>query len=244
LVEAATDAVLCARGGYGASDLLPLLEWDTLTRAKEKVLVGFSDASALHSGLFARLGWRGIHGPMPATGLWGKNSTDDVSMLMRFLEPGEAFNSFALRPISAGSEVSQGWLFGGCFSVLTNLIGTPYFPKSLEDAFLILEDIDEAPARLMRYWNQWIQSGILRGVRAIILGEFVSLGGDVADNPNFLFEQFAKRSRIPVYSAASLGHVSPNFPFVIGARAEINAGRLSWRADQQSSRIPQTEKLA
>ena len=85
LVEKNTDLVWAARGGYGASDLLPLLDWRRLEAAGEKILVGFSDVSALHSALYARLGWRGWHAPMPATALWRQQSHADIDQLLRFV---------------------------------------------------------------------------------------------------------------------------------------------------------------
>ena len=69
LFEESTDIIMCARGGYGASDLIAALNWDKLSEIKEKPIVGFSDISALHSAFYKKLGWRGIHAPMPATAL-------------------------------------------------------------------------------------------------------------------------------------------------------------------------------
>jgi muramoyltetrapeptide carboxypeptidase len=70
LFEEGTDAIWCGRGGYGCSDLLPLIEWDKLKRIRPKLCIGFSDISALHSALWTKLNWHGLHAPMPATELW------------------------------------------------------------------------------------------------------------------------------------------------------------------------------
>ena len=59
-------AVLCARGGSGATRLLDLLDWDAMLRAEPKVFVGYSDATALHEALATRLGLSSLFGPMPA----------------------------------------------------------------------------------------------------------------------------------------------------------------------------------
>ena len=65
LQETASKVILCARGGYGASELLPLMDWHSLKNVNPKLLVGFSDVSALHSAIYTKLGWPGLHAPMP-----------------------------------------------------------------------------------------------------------------------------------------------------------------------------------
>ena len=221
LIEPGTDLVLCARGGYGASDLLPLIAWQELAHFPEKKLVGFSDISALQSALWTKLTWRGIHGPMPATALWGKNGSDDIAMLFDVIEGSPHTFEHPLEAVAGIGKTVEGWLFGGCFSVLTNLIGTPFFPISLNGCILVLEDISEHPARLMRYWNQWQQSGLLVGVKAVVLGTFLDLGDEIPDSSPAILREFALRSGLPTFHCAKIGHISPNLPFQIGAKAEI-----------------------
>jgi muramoyltetrapeptide carboxypeptidase len=237
LVEKETDLVLCGRGGYGASDLLPLIDWKAVAKCSEKMIVGFSDISAIHSALYTKAGWQGIHGPMPATTLWGKNSGDDIAMLFQVIEGKQGQFTHALRPIAAGHGGHiHGRLFGGCFSVLTNLIGTPFLPRSLRDSILILEDVSEHPARLMRYWNQWIQSGLLVGVQAIILGTFLDMGDEIPDSAPGVLSEFALRSGLPTFHCSNIGHISPNLPFQIGVGAEIRDNNLLiWTTDKQAS---------
>lgn len=234
LLEDSSDVVMAARGGYGASDLLDLLDWQKLKRAKPKLIVGFSDISALHSALYAQLGWPGLHAPMPATTLWRQNGSQDVDALLKnlgkFLEGGETSGSLALTPVSQGVPARvEGKLFGGCFMIMTNLIGTPYFPKSLGGHVLFFEDTDEHPGRLLRAFNQWNYSGALKDVRAIVIGYLKGLGDKIPDCAPFVYERFAARTQVPVYSTPLFGHTSPNFPLMVGAPAVIEEGRLSWR---------------
>lgn len=234
LTEDSTDVVMAARGGYGASDLLASLDWKKLGSAKPKLLVGFSDISALHSALYARLGWPGLHAPMPATTLWKKNGAEDVAALLanlgRFLGGGETSGSLPLTRVSRNAPAKiDGTLFGGCFTVLTNLIGTPFFPTSLAGHVLFFEDTSEHPGRLMRAFNQWRYSGALTGVRAIVLGSLRALGEKITDDAPFVYARFADQTTIPVFSTPLFGHTSPNFPLMVGAAAEIDGDRLTWR---------------
>lgn len=218
-------AILCARGGYGASDLLPHLPWGKLRTVRPKWLVGFSDISALQSAFFAKMGWPSIHGPMPGTDLWGKNGSDDIALLLHHLSGAKNLEG-KIRVSSVRSsslKTAEAWLFGGCMSVLCNLIGTPYFPHSLRGALLFLEDTGEHPGRVLRMLNQLLYAKILDQASGILLGNF-------GDDPNLkgLPEEIAKRVSIPVYTSNDFGHLSPNFPLVIGAKVMMNRDHLHW----------------
>lgn len=235
LREPWSDFILCARGGYGASDLLPLLPWPELAQLQPKLVIGFSDVSAIHAALYSQLGWLGLHGPMPATALWSDDdgaNTDDIDALVNNLEHWLTGICSGSIPISAVSGVHpgqlKGKLFGGCFTVLTNLIGTPYFPRSLADHIVFIEDTDEHPARLMRALNQWIQSGVLNGVKAVVIGHLRNLGAQIPDCAPFVLQQFARRLEVPVFHSPLFGHTQPNYPMMIGAEATIEGDRLTW----------------
>lgn len=235
LTEEKSDVVISARGGYGASDILPLLDWPTLARAKPKVLVGFSDVSALHSALYTRLGWVGVHGPMPATVLWRKEGKgEDVDALLDVLRKvagsSPVTGSIPLTRVGSKAKTAvEGTLFGGCFTVLTNLLGTPYFPRSLAGHVVFIEDTDEHPGRLARALNQWVQSGTLAGVRALVVGHLRGLGEKIPDNAPFVLEQLARRcGDLPVFHSPLFGHTSPNFPLMVGADAAIRNDTLTW----------------
>lgn len=239
LSEEASDFILCARGGYGASDLLPLLEWGLISTWKPKMIIGFSDVSALHSAFYSICQWPALHAPMPATSLWEKNSSLDIDELFSILSDiktqKKCHGSISLVDVCQhGKDPISGTLFGGCFSVLTNLIGTPYFPQSLKNHIIFIEDIDEHPGRLMRALNQWQHSGALQGVLAIVVGYLKSLGEKIPDNASFVLDQIAHRvAPIPVFHSPLFGHTSPNFPLLIGSQARISRGnnlQWSWKA--------------
>ena len=240
LTEADTTAVLCARGGYGASDLLPYLPWSTLQKTKPKLLIGFSDISALHSGLYAKLNWPSLHGPMPATEYWLANGQyGDLTRLFDLLSCPVKQGSMVLQSLNDLHPRTSGWTFGGCFSVLTNLIGTPYFPKTLSGSILFWEDIGETDLKLCRYLNQWLYSGVLSGVSAIVLGSFTGLshnpveGRQIKCNIWQLLKEHLKATGIPLFSSEEFGHQNPNYPIIIGANAFIENSCLTWQLSQE-----------
>lgn len=224
LAEKNIGTIWCARGGYGASDLLGLIDFEYLKGTTPRLIVGFSDVSALHSAFYAQLQWPGLHAPMPATSLW-RNSGEDILQLRAILSGAKGGRVPLTETVS--SPVT-GKLFGGCFSVLTNLIGTPFFPKSLAGHILFFEDTGESPGRLCRFFNQWMYSGVLNGVKGIVLGDFRDCG-----NPRhfkqYIQAQLESRTDIPVFGQGQFGHCSPNFPLMIGANARVEGNFLHWQ---------------
>lgn len=239
LLDPEIQIILAARGGYGASDLLPLLPWDKLKKGPEKFVVGFSDVSALHSAFYSQLGWRGIHGLMPSNSYWGQGGFHgDVDALCTILaNPYHTTGTLTIgRSFVDGKEVSgpsiSGKLWGGCFSVLTNLIGTPYFPRTLADHVIFWEDIGENPGRLMRFLNQWLQSGALQGVKGIVMGRFVDCDDEGGTLAGRLPREVAQRTGLPVFESEDFGHCSPNFPLMVGAHAKVTQSQLTWTAKE------------
>ncbi|MFK7823409.1 MAG: LD-carboxypeptidase [Oligoflexales bacterium] len=229
LLEPESQIILCARGGYGASDLLPHLPWAKLGSIRHKWIVGFSDISAIHAAFWTVLSWPGIHGPMPGSALWDLNSTEDIDFLLHLMSQSEKAGSIPLSPLNnIGAAPLQGRLFGGCMSVLCNLIGTPYFPQSLKDYYIFLEDTGENPGQLIRHWNQLIQSGALSGALGVIWGHLKNLDSSLEEEE--VKRELAERSPIPAWSTIEFGHLSPNWSLVIGANAKLDskACQLNW----------------
>ena len=222
--------VLAARGGYGASDLLRYLDWSALSSLPKTVVVGFSDISALQVALYAQLGWPAIHGPMPGSSLWSNGP--DVDCLVRLLSSPRPWNSaIGVSPFGSSSTDTtvQGTLIGGCLSVLSALIGTPYFPKTLQGHILFLEDTHETAERVLRFWNQWLDCDLVAGLAAVVVGRFTDLSG--GHDEEWLVTRLAERCTVPLFRSPDFGHISPNHPLVIGADARINGGVLNWRLD-------------
>lgn len=220
------DAVIAGRGGYGCSDLLDEIPWDEFATLPPKLLIGFSDISALHSAFYSKLQWPSIHAPMPFASYPFDPHSRDVRNLLKLLSD-YAFEASVNSSQQWGSfPTDRSLLFGGCFSVLTNLIGTTYMPN-LDDHIVYFEDINEHPAKILRNLNQWSHSGVLQNAKGIIIGSFTGLdefGFDKSD----ICEEFHQRLNLPILSSEDFGHCFPNMPIGIGFLGQYADNRLTW----------------
>ena len=226
-------AIWGGRGGSGCSLLLPLLDY-ALIRSHAKILVGFSDITALHLAIHRHAGIVTYHGPA-AISTFSDYSVAQLRAVL--MEPqreltihGAAENrarataepAFAERVIRAGT--ATGPLVGGNLAVLTALVGTPYAAR-MKGAIAFLEDINEAPYRINRMLTQLDQSGDLRHAAGAMLGVFVRCEATPGEPSLTLAETLEDRFgalQIPSASGFSFGHVRHHFTIPLGIRARLD----------------------
>ena len=143
-------------------------------------------------------------------------------------EPGlDAINSIASGEITTGARASfcikKGQLWGGNLSVLTSLLGTPYFPD-IKGGILFLEDVAEHPFRIERMLTQLLHAGVLGRQKAIVLGQFTEYklvphdrGYKLQTVVNWLRQQI----KAPVLTNLPYGHVATKVLLPVGATADL-----------------------
>lgn len=188
-VDPRFSVVWSARGGYGAARLLPYLEQMTAERGipDRKLLLGYSDATALQEYVRNRWGWATMHAPMPAMRKFCIQKRDEWNSLIHFIYGGTEgkvvkapWEKKALKFINAAPKTAiEAELTGGNLSVWTSLIGTPFAPQS-KGKMLFLEDVDEPLYRIDRMLHQLAQAGAFKEVKAILLGNFLNCRDTVA----------------------------------------------------------------
>jgi muramoyltetrapeptide carboxypeptidase len=163
-------AIVCARGGAGALQLLPLLNDPRVFLDDPKPLIGYSDVTFLHL-LLQRYGLVSFHGPMVARGLDG--AVDEPSLVHAITGSGLPFESSAvnLRALCAGA--GEGMLRGGCLSIVAAAAGTPWALLPQEPTILFLEDVGEPPYRIDRLLRQLRLSGAFAHLQGLVLGEML-----------------------------------------------------------------------
>ena len=223
--------LIAARGGYGCLRLLPHLDY-AAAQAHPKLIVGYSDVTALHLALWRHAGLPGISGPMVATD-WP--DLDPVSEAQFWaLARGETCDALTgpsgerLRPLREG--MAEGPLLGGNLSMIVRLVGTPYLP-SLDGAILFVEDVGEAPYRIDALLAQLRLAGAFDKLGGLVLGAFTRWRPDTdpertMPSPDEIFREYFGDARFPVAHGLVYGHfpVKNSLPVGIRARLQVTSG--------------------
>jgi muramoyltetrapeptide carboxypeptidase len=227
-------AIFAVRGGWGSARLLPYLDWK-LIRANPKLLIGFSDITALHMAIAAHGGFTTIHGPNGGSA-WGKASVehfkavafDGATPTLTNPDAGEdRLVQRRWRTQAIGQGKARGRLLGGNLTVLTALAGTPWLPD-FKGAILFLEDVDEAEYRIDRMLTQLGQAGVLSGLSGVVFGQCTNCVGSSSGNyGGFTLSDVLRhhlgRLGIPAFQGAWFGHIADQFSLPVGVMAEIDA---------------------
>jgi len=216
-------AVFAARGGYGSMRLLSGLRVAGLA---PKLVIGFSDVTAIHLALQAA-GWVSVHGPV-VTEL-ARQPAWAIDRLFHLLESPDT-PAPALEGATVNGGVVEGPLVGGNLSLLTRLLGTRHLPV-LDGAVLLLEDVGERPYRLDRMWTHLALAGILDRVAGIALGEFTGCEEPDEDYGGAdVLAALVAETELPCIRGLPIGHGTVNVPVPLGGRVRLDgrAGRLAF----------------
>lgn len=231
-------AIICLRGGSGAARLLPLLDYD-LIRRNPKVLLGYSDVTALLNAIHAQTGLVTFHGPM-ATGSWNRFNVEQFQRLffqrelMQYRNTADAGDELVQRKnrtVTITGGKARGELVGGNLTVLTALAGSRYLPD-FDDKILFLEDVSEAPYRIDRMFSTLRLMGALERIAGLVFGECTDCNpGDGYGSLNLaqIFDDYLRPLKIPAYRGAMIGHIREQFIVPVGGKVEMDADAGTFR---------------
>ena len=233
--DAAVRAVLPIRGGWGSARVLPYLDFDVIAR-NPKVVLGYSDITALLLSIHAKTGLITFHGPN-GLGRWDAWS---VEYLRRVLFNGEAVTMENPQKLSADRNslvqtehrvrtitpgVARGRLLGGNLTVLTAILGSPYLP-SWDGAILFLEDVGEDLYRIDRMFTQLKLAGVLDKIRGFVFGTCAECGpgeGFASLTLEEILADHVKPLGVPAWFNAMIGHQTPQWTVPVGGEVEVVA---------------------
>jgi len=231
-----TKAILCVRGGYGAPRILPLLDY-ALIRAHPKILVGYSDITALHCALLRNSGLVSYHGPMLNSDLIKEHCPQFTvrSLLRTLMEPvapgsiRDGYNGKTTKVLRAG--IATGRLLGGNLTLLCSILGTPFQPD-FRNRILFFEDLDEVPYRFDRLLTQLLNAGLLQQVAGVAVGINVNCtdpkarkSGEYRQSLEEVLRDRLEPLRVPIVMGLPFGHVRHNATLPVGLRARLDGER-------------------
>lgn len=234
-------AIMAISGGYGSAQLLPHLDYKRIQN-NPKILIGYSDITALLNGIHRLTGLVTFHGPVAIS-----TFTDFTQKYFyRVLGENQAIGEIEDAPFEDNLQTSnriwafrkgigEGKLIGGNLTLLQAMMGTPY-EIDTKDALLFFEEVDEAPYDLDRILNQFKQAGKFDQCKGVLFDKLPSIkpysrtaGFNNSLSVEEVIADIFDEYDFPVCIGFSLGHIKdkPTLPLGIRARLDANTGRLS-----------------
>lgn len=231
------DVALISRGGYGLTRILDRIPYAEVARAIDSGtrFVGISDFTAFQAALYASTGHSSWAGPALCEGFGVEGVPDDImedcfndlvvgqgeGTGWRQDKNGES--NFGALGSAEGALASDAVVWGGNLSVLTSLMGTPYFP-AIEGGILFLEDISEHPYRIERMLTHLLWAGVLQRQQAVLLGQFTGYqlsSHDRGFKMASVVEWLRSKVNVPILTNLPYGHVQTKVLLPFGAKADL-----------------------
>jgi len=228
-------AVWAIRGGSGCISLLKHLDYD-LIRANPKVLLGYSDITALHLAIRRHAGLVTFHGPVASS---TPSPYSDGHLLSVLMEPRPTMTiamapenaqraatepHYAVRTVHGGT--ATGPLVGGNLSLVSALAGTPY-AADWRGGILFIEEVNEEPYRIDRWMTQLDLAGGFEHAAALMIGICDNCGPQ-GEGPSLTldetFDVHLKPLHVPAVTGYSFGHIRNQFTLPLGIRATLDTG--------------------
>jgi len=222
--------MIYARGGWGSARVLPLLDYDAIRR-NPKVLLGYSDATALLTGVHAKTGLVTFHGPNPLNTFSAKYfrhvvmNGEQVTMINPTDKTEETLVQTENRVRTIKGGKANGRIFGGNLTVLTAIMGSSYLPE-WDNTILFLEDVNEAVYRVDRMLTELSLAGVLDKIKGFVFGRCTDCQPDNSYGSLTLeqvLEEHIKPLGIPAFSGSMIGHIEQQFTIPLGIDVEIDA---------------------
>ena len=211
-----SSAVWAIRGGYGAAKIIPFLEAIDPPK-KSKLLLGFSDITAIHLFLQHQWKWSTLHSPVLNQII---NNVDLLNPIKEFIfgEKSIHYTGFTpLNELARNKQIIEAPITGGNACLVQTSMATSWQIKS-KNNIIFLEDVGERGYQIDRMLNHFLQAGVFDQSKAVIFGQFLpGLEPDGADLCFRAIENFAKELKIPALYFPFIGHsLENNLPLPLG----------------------------
>ena len=218
-------AILFARGGYGLTRILDVLDLGGLRR-RPKTLLGYSDATALFMALQRRSPYLVNYGPVVSE-LGRRGSFDEATFWSALYGRGPAWKIGFDRKAVVRHGRGTGLLMGGCLTLLVNLLGTPHDPD-YRGSILFWEEIGEEPYRIDRMLTQLRNAGKFDALQGMIVGSVTGCTprkGSASASVGKIIEEVAAAVSFPVVRGLKAGHVGKKITLPLGVRGVLDTKR-------------------
>ncbi len=240
-LDDSVKAIIAIRGGYGSAQLLPYLDYELIAK-HPKILLGYSDITAILNGIHHKTGLVTFHGPV-AVSTFTEYTTKYLFKVLGEAKPvGEIEDAPYAGNLQSSNRVwtyrggtGEGRLVGGNLTLLQSLLGTPYEFDG-RGALYFIEEVGEEPYDIDRMLWQLKMAGKFERCNGVIFDKMPSVkpadykpGFNSSLSVEEIIDDIFKDYSFPVCVGLSLGHIKekPTMPLGVRARLDGDAGRIA-----------------
>lgn len=225
-LDDSVDAVFCLRGGYGSTRILPMINYE-IFKNNHKLLIGYSDITALLLSIYSKSGLVTFHGPMLGIKtlnekLVPKNKRS-VSSIWKVLKDKDFSISYKVKGISTVYPgKASGILLGGNLSVICSMLGSKFLPN-FNKSILFIEDCNEEPYKIDRMLTQLKNAGVFEQISGLVVGSFYKCKFKNKNEVINLIKDRLGKNKIPTIYNFPCGHGKNNFTLPVGMKVLIDS---------------------
>lgn len=241
--------LMASIGGNNSNSMLPYIDYEYL-KQHPKIIIGYSDTTALLLGIYAKTGLTTFYGPALASSFgefppfvdmtfdhFQKLICHGVSIPYEYRMPRvwtEEFINWSQQDRSKQANanhwvcvspgICRGRLIGGNLNTLEGFFGTAYMPEIKAGDILFIEDSLKDASTIERSFSLLKLAGVFDKVGGIILGKHEKFDDNGSGKKPYeiLLEVLGNR-RIPFLAEFDCCHTHPMFTLPIGCQIELNA---------------------
>ena len=242
--------IMSTIGGSNSNSLLPYIDYDAL-RADPKIIVGYSDVTAILLAVYAQTGLQTFYGPalvasfgelMPLVdetySYFFKVVMSEATHIRlsaparwteEYLEWEEQERAKVTHPndcLFEGKGVVKGRLIGGNLNTMTGVWGSQFMPTIEHGDILLVEDSLKDIATVEKLFAFLKLNGVFDRIGALLLGKhelFDDKG--VGRTPRMVLEEILDGMQLPIVSRFDCAHTHPMLTLPLGGEVEIDFDR-------------------
>lgn len=234
-------------GGFNTNQLLDYLDYD-LIKSNPKIIIGYSDVTALTTAITTKTGLVTFSGPGVISfakpelfeytwKYFKKMCIEPQKKLVYEASPDYADDLYFLREddehrikqANEGLKIfkdgkAEGEIVVGNLQTLLILTGTEYLPDMADKILFIEEDETSTSAHVDRFLTQCKQIGWFDKISGLVIGRFTEHSKfEKEDSLENLLKMYFENAKFPVIYNMDFGHSDPMITIPHGGVASINS---------------------
>ena len=248
--------IMSTIGGSNSNSLLPYIDYEALVN-DPKIIIGYSDVTALLLGIYAKIGLVTFYGPALVASfgefpplvdqtlqsfidiLCSTSNTHKYSMPAVWTDdyvPWETQN--VPKPVYSnewhflGNGQVRGRLIGGNLNTMAGIWGSCYMPEVNLGDILLIEDSYKSIETVERSFAHLMACGVFDKIGAIVLGKHERFDDNGTNRSplDVLFEVLNDKD-IPILYGFDSCHTHPMLVTPIGVEAQIDFDKQTFKLD-------------